>query len=864
VTKLARRVLRVLVAMAVPAVFLGLLAFGYGPVPPLGSALDPGHGAWTSVTGGVLPHSQNLDLPGLEHPASVAYTAQGAPTISAADDYDAYLAQGYVEATFRLAQMDLERRLGEGRLAQIGGSSYVVSDEFELQLGLERTAEEEWAQTPASSPAGQELLAFSQGVNDYLRQLRSNHDWPALFTLSGVYPANWSPVDSLVAQGVITQELSFTTAPLDYALLEQTLGAAKTMAWFPVDSANQPTPYDPGPHPYLGVTPVAPDLASSAPPSGSVNGGEGTAQAAAGTSPDDQGAGPVTQGSAQAASVLLAEVGQLPAGQVHEYPDSNAWAANGPKVAGGGAMLAGDPHLPLTLPSTWFQLALDAPGLTVSGVNFPGEPGILIGHNAHISWSITDVQDQTTLFYAEQTSPSHPGEYYWRGQWRPMQQVHYTIPVRGGPSVPLTVDITVHGPIMTQAGQTMAVDWMGNVPSPDLSVMSQISQAGDFTQFRAALADWKAPTENFVYADDSGNIGAISAGYYPQVAHGDPWLPLSGAGAGDVTGVIPYAAVPQVYDPPGHVIASANQRPVGASYPYYIGTSADFFDPGYRASEIYAYLGGHSDLTAADFAALQNSVTDPLASEIVPVLLKALRGAPGLNQAERSAAQQLAGWNDAMAENSSAAAIWFTFWSDYLSAVFQPWWTAAHVPVATDPSGLEATWQQPNLDEDLQEWTLADPANPAFSSPGHSSRTAVQAMRAAFAATVAQLSAKFGDTPATWTWGDLHSTQIPSKVAGALGYGPLPASGDLFTVNSADGYPVSTQGPSWRMIVTWTGSEPVSAEGIYPGGQSENPASPWYTNMLADWSNGDYLPMPPAGSNLADDPIRWLLLPGGG
>src|SRR5262249_60019291 len=107
-------------------------------------------------------------------------------------------------------------------------------------------------------------------------------------------------------------------------------------------------------------------------------------------------------------------------------------------------------------------------------------------------------------------------------------------------------------------------------------VVLGVARAHDSPQSRAALASWRAPAQNFVYADDRGNIGAISAGSYPQVRHGDPWLPLPGTGASDVAGVIPYQAVPQVYDPPGHVIATANQRPVGPSYPYYIGTTGDF------------------------------------------------------------------------------------------------------------------------------------------------------------------------------------------------------------------------------------------------------------------------------------------------
>ena len=842
-------------AAAVSVVLLGALAFGVGPVPPLGSDLDPGHGVWTAAAASIQAHSQSLDVPGLEHPVTVSFTAQGVPSIQAADDADLYLAQGYVEASYRLSEMDLDRRLGEGRLAQLAGASGVASDQFELRLGLVRTAEKEWAQTPRSSPAGQELLAYSRGVNDDIAQARATGTWPALFTLQGAYPAAWTPVDSLVIQEVLTQELDFTTAPLDYALLERSLGVATTMAWFPVDPVDEQSPYDPGPYQYSGVTPVAPDLAGSAVGGTTISGGSSSGGAAASDA--------VTTGTADAAESLLAEVNSLPQGQVHEYPDSNAWAASGPAVSGGGAMLAGDPHLPLTLPSVWYEVGLSDPDLAVSGVSLPGLPGIVIGHNAHIAWSLTDVQNQSTLFYAEKMSKAHPDEYYWDGQWRRMQQVHYTIDVHGGAPVQLTVDLTVHGPIMTQAGQTMAVDWMGNVPSPDVAVMSNLSRADNFAQFQSALATWKAPTQNFVYADDAGNIGAISAGYYPQVAHGQPWLPLPGTGADDVTGVIPYANVPQVYDPPGHVIATANQRPAGSAYPYYIGTSMDFFDPGYRADEIYAYLRSHPATSTTGFAELQTSVTDLLAGKIMPSLLAALRDDPALNATERAALKQLDGWNDAMQASSAAAAIWNTFWSDYLSAVFQPWWKATHVPVAKDSGGLEVMAGQTSLDEDLEEWTVADPGNPAFDLPNGTVRTAPQVMRSVFGTVVAQLSAKLGGSPATWTWGGLHSTQITSLTGtAALSSGAQPSSGDEWTVNAADGYPVSTAGPSWRMIVRWNAPGQPVAEGIYPGGQSENPASPWYSDLVSDWRAGRYLPMPSVNGSSAG-PVRWSLRPGG-
>ena len=849
----ARRVLRVLIPVIVAAAVLGVLAFGYGTIPGLGPALDPSRGVWTSASGGELPHSQALAVPGLDRPVQVSFTSHGVPSVHAADDHDLFLALGYLHAKFRLAEMDLERRLGEGRLAQLAGPSAVGSDKFELRLGLLRTAQREWSLIPRSSPAAQALLAYSRGVNDYLAQTRRDHQWPALFSLAGVYPASWTPLDSLVIQGDLTEELDLTTAPLDYALLEKTLGRERTMDWFPVLPPNRQHPYDPGPYRKAGIAPITASgtLTAASTGTGRATGGLAAATAQPGT---------VSGRTARAAADLLAQVAALPAGQLHSYPDSNAWAANGPAVQGR-AMLAGDPHLPQTIPSVWYQVALSAPGLSVTGVSVPGLPGVLLGHNQHIAWSLTNTQNQAALFYTEQTSKGRPGQYFWDGAWRRMRQVHYTIPVRGGSAIPLTVNLTVHGPIMTRAGQTTAVDWMGNVPSPDLAVLLAVNKARDWAQFHAALASWRAPAQNFVYADDRGHIGAISAGYYPLVRHGDPWLPMPGTGADDVAGTIPYQAVPQVHDPPSHLVATANQRPAGDSYPYYIGTSANFFDPGYRAGQIYHLLAGQRGMGESSFATVQNNLTDPLASRIVPRLRAALHGAK-LTAEQQQAATILNDWSGAMTASSPGAALWWTFWTSYLSAVFQPWWNRAAVPVGKDRAGLRVSPLQFSLDEVLENWTLTDPHNAAFTPPGGHPRTAPDVMRTAFATAVAHLARKLGGAPSSWTWGRLHSRQFPSLTqAGALGYGPRPAGGDDWTVNAADGNPVSEQGPSWRMIVRWTGPGAAAGESVYPGGQSENPASPWYQDQVADWWNGRYLPLPPAGG-YASGMIRWMLQPG--
>ncbi len=868
------------VALAASACLLAVLGAGLGTVPALGPALVPGHGVWTSAAGGKLPVLQTLTLPGLSGPVRVSFSRPGVPVISAQSDAGAFLALGYLHARFRLTQLDIERRLAEGRLAQLDGPAAVASDSFELRLGLLSTARAEWASMPKSGPAAQALIAYSRGVNDYLAQVQASQQWPALFSLAGVYPANWTPVDSLAVQGALTQELGFSTRPLDDAVLVHSLGPQAAANWFAVQPPNSQRPYDPGPYRQLGLMPLPGTQLPKAPLPANGSTHEGPRS---GLQNQPASATAIPAGLAQASAAILADARALPPGQVPALPAGNAWAANGPKVAGGGAMLAGDPHLPQTLPAGWYQVALSAPGLAVSGVSVPGLPAVLIGHNAHIAWSLTSAQSQSTLFYAEQTSAGRPGEYFWRGQWRRMRALHYTIAVRGGASQQLTVDETVHGPVLAQAGRTVAVDWMGALRSPDLSALLAIGQAGNFGQFRAALAGWRSPALTFVYADDRGHIGALSAGFIPQVRQGSPWLPMPGTGADDVAGVIPFAALPQVYDPPSHVLAVADQRPVGPSYPYYLGTASSF-DPGYRAEAEYAYLGKHSSMRPSNFASLQTDLGDQLASVIVPRLLAALGetsrqgasrprasgprssgrrasgrrasgyGTPGneasgngtpLTAVQQQAAHILASWDRQMTVDAAGAAIWWTFWSDYLAAVFGPWWTAAKVPVSVDRTGLSVGPGQVSLDEDLQAWTAGSPANAAFSPPGGQSRTAATVMRAAFAAAVAGLGNTLGGGPASWTWGKLHTTAFPSLTgAAALGYGPRPAGGDIWTIDEAEGGLNSEAGPNWRMIAGWSSIGVPVAEGIYPGGQSENPASPWYSNLVSDWLAGGYLPMP--------------------
>lgn len=796
------RGLHLLLALLAAAVLVYVSAVGVGPLPPLGPALNPGRGIWTSAADATTPVPQISHLPGLRSRVTVAFDAQGTPHIDAGSERDAMQVLGYLQAKDRLLEMDLERRQAEGELSAIVGPEALASDRFQLDLGLLRTATYEWRHLEPGE-ARTDILAFTKGVNDRIDEDRESGHWPLLIDMLGYQPSAWRPVDTVIVLGILNEDLSYSTAPLVRAQLAGALGMQRMEQWLPVLPPNPQVPYDTSAHQDQGAAPI-PEL------------------------------GAVGQVEQEAVTAALRTVQPLLVG-TRTLGASNNWAVNGPKSATGGALMENDPHLSLTLPSIWYPVSMTAPGLQVSGVTIPGEPLVPIGENAHISWGATDGQELTTLYYREQTSPRHPGEYYWDGHWTPFKTVSYRIAVKGSAPVRDTVRISVHGPVITQLGETLAVDWVANTPEPDaFDALLGIMHASDWDQFTSALDQWGGPIQNWVYADDHDNIGIYSPGYYPLLKSGDPFLPLSGTGADDVAGTIPLSQVPEVYDPPDHMVWSANQRPVGLEYPYPIGTTLDF-DPGYRAQTIEQALSRPGPLTVRDFENLELDTQDQLAVQMLPYLLRATAGRVSGQAAQARAL--LSGWGGRMEAGSAAATIWNQFWDDYLKATFGPWWSRDRVPPRTSVLSLAAP-----LSQDLQTWTADDPANPAFSTPGGDVRTAPQVIRTAFDQAVAQLSRQLGRGPSTWRWGRVHTREITSLAGFAsLGYGPVAAGGDAYTPDAAPGSP-SASGPSWRMIVDW-GSGGTMHE-AYPGGASEDPVSPHYDDRVAGWLRGAYLLFP--------------------
>src|SRR5229473_8180116 len=302
-----RSALNLLAAGIVSAGVIYASFFGAGPLPALGPAFNPTTGAWTMALDASI-NSETLHLAGLRRPVTITLEKDGTAHVVANTDHDVFLAVGYLHARFRLFQMDLLRRQGEGRLSEVVGKAALDSDRFELQLGLLRTAQQEFSAVAPDSRSRQAIDAYTQGVNDRISEAEATHQLPAMFTLLGYQPKPWTPIDSLIVKGDMTQTLNFTDTPLLMALLQKSLGADLTSQWFTTIPPNPQSPYDPGPYP-ASVAP-APIAAVSQ----------------------------VTDEEAVAAADAYQRLASLPDGPVATGGDSNNWAIAGSRSASGGAL----------------------------------------------------------------------------------------------------------------------------------------------------------------------------------------------------------------------------------------------------------------------------------------------------------------------------------------------------------------------------------------------------------------------------------------------------------------------------------------------------------------------------------------------
>ncbi|MBT9259612.1 MAG: penicillin acylase family protein [Clostridiales bacterium] len=827
----------------VAAVLVAALGLPLGPLPPLGPTFNPGRGVAASYAG---EPAGTLRLPGLQEDVTVQYDAFGVPHIFAKNDRDLYFAQGYVTARERLVQMDLMRRQAGGRLAEILGPQAVKSDAVELALGLRPVAEATAARMAQEDPEIYRLVeAYAEGVNAWIAEAHRTHRMPAFFRLLQYEPEPWTPVDSFLIQGAMQQTLAFSIAPLQYEAFARAFGEdamAVLLPPIPV-TAHLPyvekQPYHQGPFPETAVPDEATLVARRLDLPGS---GEGAGRPAGGRVPGG------------VADLALAWLDTFREAGMPREGHSNNWAVAPSKSKTGHALLAGDPHLKLTLPAIWYEVQLTAPDLQVYGVGIPGTPGIIIGRNAYVAWSLTNTTNQQVFYYRERVAED--GErYFHQGEWKTFRHYRPRIAVKGGEEVQLDIRWSVHGPVVSDLGpqyddvfpvpqgEVISLAYTGHLYSLDMKALYLLMQAKNAAQVKEALRWWGSPTLNFAYATVDGDIGVISAGYYPVVdpAKGAPWRVLDGQGASDWQGLIPYAYIPQTENPPWGFVWSANQRNMPPDYPYYVGVSG-FWVFGSRSQTIYEGLSRPGPLGVEDMAALQLSIHNAFAQRTVPILVEAVRDAPGASADVRKAAELLSRWNFQMEADQAAPAIWQKFIDRYVEDIFGPWWSWAQLQ-GRPALELQTYWSfilqavdaltyveghpenRDRVDGRLWEW-LKDPQTGGM-------RSVKSLLLQALSEAVEEIQKDHPGVPLEEVkWGWYHTRSVPSLLeAKALGIPPYPADG-------GPRVPASDYA-SWRMVAELSPGG-AWAMGIYPGGQSQDPASPHYEDQFPLWKDGRY------------------------
>jgi penicillin G amidase len=750
--------------------------------------------AWHWLARRPLPRQKGtISLAELNGPVSVERDRWGVPHIAADNARDLWFAEGFCHGQDRLWQMDFYRRVVSGRVSEMAGPEGLPIDRLMLTLGIRRTAERE---AEALDPELRALLErFCEGVNAAAASARAMPFEMQLLRL-GWKP--WRPVDILSLGKLLAFGLSTNwERELLRADMERALGpelAAKLDPSYPADN------------------PIVTQEAWS---------GNGLAM--------------VEQIDAVRRSIGLAA----------EASGSNNWAVSGKLSASGSPVIAGDPHLPQSMPGIWYQVGLRLGERFVRGASLPGMPGVYMGQNNDVCWTFTNVMADVEDLFIERLDGAR---YLFEDEWRPLELVREEIPVKGR-DVPETLDvrITHHGPIVNEAlgadqAEPLALRWQTLDQPTAFAGMFEMHEITSGPELIDKLAPHSSPASNLIWADRHGSIGYKLIGRLPLRKGGCPDLPKPGwSGEFEWEGTIPYEELPETVDPESGFLVTANNRIVGDDYPHHI--TSEWLD-GFRAARIEQLLRASDEHDIESFESMQS---DSLSLPGIEAARRLGRLTPS-GQRELSAIERLRSWDGRLDPDSIAGTIYQAFllrlarevaraaigdrdlserWLDRADNGFTP-----HV---TSPwrwhSHLMKLWEE--ADEELigRPWD----------------ELVLEALRGA----LDDLSDRFGPDAAGWRWGQVHEMEFPHPLGEAnpllrrLLNRSVRAGGAQETVSQIaydpnDPYK-AVWAPSWRMVAEPTAPE-RSRWQMFTG-QSGHPASRHYDDLQTDWLHGRTQPM---------------------
>ncbi len=754
------------------------------------------------------PTGGKLSLKGLGAAAQVYRDAWGIPHVRAAGSEDAFFAQGFVTAQDRLWQMEYDRRRGSGRWAEAVGAAGLEPDLTMRRFRLEASARADYRAVNAA--ARSMLDAYARGVNAWIDTAVAAGSLPVEYAITGLAPEPWQPWDGLVAFKVRHILMGVFESKVWRAQLVRRLGPEKAAALAPGYSPGQLQILPPG-------TPYA-----AARKDGLV----------------DDGLAELSRGAA--ALNCLAETGG----------GSNSWALAGSRTATGKPLLAGDSHRALDTPNVYYQSHIACPEFDVVGLAIPGVPGFPhFGHNDRVAWCITHTSADYQDLYIERFREADPGYYRYRGQWRRAEVFQETVKVRDGDPVNLPVWVTQHGPVISggpPAGSGLAFRYTAtDGPKPWPEVIPAMLRAGDGYALADSMRGWVDPCNNLLFADVAGNIGYLCRGEIPIRSMWNARLPAPGwTGEHEWTGNIPFEELPRSINPPEGYIVTANNKPVGDDYPYYISTE---FTPGFRAERVTRSLLALERPTAADMAEVHAERISIPALAYVDYL-KAHR--EQLATADPLTAQALAkllAWSGSMDADRAEPAIYCAFRDALLYRLFRYHLGEKLAAEAWNPAnrGVGVFLERAKA----LLITLFPPDDCRLLPEGE---TWPSTLAEALAQGVTTLREKLGDDPEQWRWDALHQARPRHTLSGAFPELaglldppaiPLPGDGDTPLAGAYSPADLATVGGLSVARYAFDLADWENSRWAIPLGASGHPASPHYHDQSETWRQVQMIPM---------------------
>ncbi len=739
-------------------------------------------------------------LPGLSAPAQIVRDANGIPSIFAGNRPDALRALGYLHASERFFSMEMNRRAGQGRLAEVAGADMLGADKLLRGLDLYRLAEQSYATFAPESQA--QFEAYAAGVNGWLATHQDR--LPLEFTLLGIKPAPWRPADSVVWGKLMAMQLS--------ANMRDELRRARLLTQFPADKIEALYP----PYPATAPVTVQPDFPAL-------------------PSPDK--AAPLPQrGELRDAEPLRRALARLERLVTQQQPGaSNEWVVSGARSVTGKPLLANDPHLDLQAPILWFLVRLVTPEMVVAGGSVPGLPGVLLGQNGHIAWGFTTTNSDVQDVFVETVDPQDATRYLTPEGSAAFVTRTETFKVKGEPDVTLTVRQTRHGPVLSDVDAEARQALQGTdkvlalgftalrADDKTAQALLQMNVARNWDEFQRALQDFQAPPQNIVYADTAGHIGFTNAGLVPVRAGGDGRYPADGAGGvGDWRGMVPFADLPRLFDPPGGTIFNANNAVVGGGSPWF---GREWEQP-YRAERLQELLKAKPQFSLDDMAAMQADIVSAAARSLLPKLLPLIEAQ---TPAGKQALALLQGWDFTMRADRPEPLLFSWLLLRVYDAMLRDRYGEAAAEFDPKVSALTALL-------DAGEGWCVDRCR--------------KDVNAAWGRALAELSARHGAEMLRWRWGDEHQAPFANKVLSHLpGFDWLfdltqASDGDFYTLNRGGSFGeagskkpfVKLHGAGYRAVYDL--ADPDKSRFMIAVGNAGHPLSPYYANLLPLWQRG--------------------------